>query len=300
MISGYVVLLSAQGKTVRQFFLSRITRLYPAFWVACTGTFLVKRLWGAGALGETQMPALLHASLLQYGVNMTMLGEFFNVEMIDGVYWSLTIEITFYLLVAALIGFGLLRHLTLVLALWLLYAALPGAVRGGLFLHLLFPAYAPYFAAGMLLYLMQQPAGRTWQHYGLLLFSYLLALRASVGRAGSLTLLYQETISGKVVAGIVTACFVVMLLVAFRKIDLSRLTWLAWLGALTYPLYLLHSDIGFIIFNRLAPVANKYVLLGGTLALMLAAAYVIHVCIEKRFGKVLGKQAGRLLDALSR
>ncbi|HEX8659294.1 MAG TPA: acyltransferase family protein, partial [Hymenobacter sp.] len=30
MISGYVVLLSAQGKTIRQFFLSRISRLYPA------------------------------------------------------------------------------------------------------------------------------------------------------------------------------------------------------------------------------------------------------------------------------
>ena len=46
IISGYAVLLSAQGKTVRQFFLSRITRLYPAFWVACTLTFTVKRLWG--------------------------------------------------------------------------------------------------------------------------------------------------------------------------------------------------------------------------------------------------------------
>jgi len=36
IISGYVVLLSAQGKTVRQFFVSRVTRLYPAYWVACT------------------------------------------------------------------------------------------------------------------------------------------------------------------------------------------------------------------------------------------------------------------------
>jgi peptidoglycan/LPS O-acetylase OafA/YrhL len=200
MISGYVVLLSAQGKTVRQFFLSRVTRLYPAFWTACTLTFLVKVAWGAGALGDTHMPSLLHATSVQYAVNMTMLYEFLHVEMMDGAYWSLTIEMTFYLLVAILIGFKLLRHLTPVLALWLLYTALPGAVREGvLFPALFFPAYAPYFAAGMLLYMMQQPQGRTWQRYGLLLASYLLGLRSSVGRAGGLTAL-----SGNVIAGIVT------------------------------------------------------------------------------------------------
>lgn len=46
MISGYVILLSMQGKTVRQFLIARMQRLFPAFWVACTLTFLVVRLWG--------------------------------------------------------------------------------------------------------------------------------------------------------------------------------------------------------------------------------------------------------------
>ncbi len=49
IISGYVILLSVQGKTVRQFFISRVQRLYPAFWVACTLTFLVVRIWGNGS-----------------------------------------------------------------------------------------------------------------------------------------------------------------------------------------------------------------------------------------------------------
>jgi peptidoglycan/LPS O-acetylase OafA/YrhL len=31
IISGYIVLMSVQGKTVRQFFFSRVIRLYPAF-----------------------------------------------------------------------------------------------------------------------------------------------------------------------------------------------------------------------------------------------------------------------------
>ena len=300
IISGYVVLLSAQGKTVRQFFLSRVTRLYPAFWVACTLTFMVKLLGGPGPTDAAMSPSL-HAGLVQYAVNMTMLHEFLHFEVMDGAYWSLTVEITFYLLIAILIGFDLQKHLTLVIALWLAYTALPGAVREGtLFPTLFFPAYAPFFAAGMLLYLMQQPGGRTWPRYVLLLASYLLGLRASLGRVGSLVLLYHEPFSKLVVAVVITAFFVVMVSVAFRKIDLNRFTWLAWLGALTYPLYLLHNDIGFIIFHRGQHLANKYVLVGGTLIMMLAAAYLIHAFIEKRFSKVLGRQTNRLLDVLSR
>lgn len=34
MISGYVILASANGKSARQFAVGRALRLYPAFWVA--------------------------------------------------------------------------------------------------------------------------------------------------------------------------------------------------------------------------------------------------------------------------
>lgn len=41
IISGYVVLMSAYHKTVREFFISRVVRLYPAFWIACTFCFVI-------------------------------------------------------------------------------------------------------------------------------------------------------------------------------------------------------------------------------------------------------------------
>ncbi|RZJ93005.1 MAG: acyltransferase, partial [Hymenobacter sp.] len=45
LISGYVILHSAQGKSLGQFFVSRVQRLYPAYWVACTLCFVVVRLF---------------------------------------------------------------------------------------------------------------------------------------------------------------------------------------------------------------------------------------------------------------
>jgi peptidoglycan/LPS O-acetylase OafA/YrhL len=296
LISGYVVLLSAQGKTVNQFFISRATRLYPAFWAACTLTFIVERIWGA-ATAALHMPEQLHATIGQYIFNMTMFYGFLDVAAIDSAYWSLTIEILFYTLISILMAYGLLRHINSFLALWLVYIALP-LVRlssGGILLpDLFFPDYAPYFVAGMVFFLLQQQ-GRTWVRYGLLIGSYLLSLRAGIVEMHKLENTFQVALSPLVVLTANTIFFGLFALVISRLINFSRFTWLANLGALTYPLYLIHSNIGYIIFHRLGAVANKYVLLSGTLALMLAAAYIIHIFIEKPFSKVLGQQLKKRL-----
>jgi peptidoglycan/LPS O-acetylase OafA/YrhL len=297
LISGYVVLLSAQGKTVRQFFLSRVTRLYPAFWVACTLTFLVERVWGPGAA----VAAGLHPTTGQYLVNLTMLHGLLGVPDLDTSYWTLTIEISFYFVVSLLLAYRLLRHIDWVLLLWLLYVGWAGtAPVTSPFAYLLFPRYAPYFIAGMLFYLLQPPQGRTWLRYGLLALAFVLAVRNSVARANDVAVYFHDPTAWQVAVGAVTAFFLVFFLVAFRKIDLSRFSWLAQLGALTYPLYLIHGNIGFVAFHRLGPFVNKYLLLGGVLAGALAAAYAIHTLIEKRFSKPLGNQLNGWLTRFDR
>lgn len=294
LISGYVVLLSAQGKTVRQFFLSRVTRLYPAFWVACTLTFLVKFIWGSGLASP-----YLHVSIKQYAYNLTMLHEFFGVAAIDAAYWSLCIEITFYFLIAILIGFSLMRHLDLFIGLWLGYAALVGpAASDTRFAFLFFPQFAAYFAAGMLFYLLQSSQGRTWQRYTLLAAAFLLAIRTAIYRAVGQSAELHGYTSTKVAVVLVSLFFLLFFLIAFRKINLSRYTWLAKLGALTYPLYLIHSDIAFIFFHRVGYQYNKYVVLGCTLTVMLVLAYLINRLVEKPFHKPLGAQVNRLLTYL--
>src|SRR2546430_7955970 len=41
MISGFVILMTAASGNLRRFIISRIVRLYPAFWACCTITFAV-------------------------------------------------------------------------------------------------------------------------------------------------------------------------------------------------------------------------------------------------------------------
>jgi peptidoglycan/LPS O-acetylase OafA/YrhL len=88
-------------------------------------------------------------------------------------------------------------------------------------------------------------------------------------------------------------------LVAFGKLNFGQQVWLAKVGALTYPLYLLHGHIGYVVFHRIGPLfSNKFVLLGSLLAAMLLASYLIATLVEKPLGKWLGQQLNRLLKAL--
>lgn len=153
----------------------------------------------------------------------------------------------------------------------------------------------------MLFYLLQAPPGRTWRRYALLLAAYLLALRAGLTQAREMSDFYQDVISPRITLGLITLFFGLFFLIALRKLNLSKFGWLTWLGALTYPLYLVHQHLGYLVFHHLGHSAsNKYALLGGVLLLMLGLAYAIHALVEKPFGKPLGAQVNKWLTYLDR
>src|SRR5689334_6048092 len=111
LISRFVIVMSASGGGVRRFVVSRAARLYPAFWACCTVTFLL-----SVAIGGSRYSA----SVGQYLVNLTMLSSFFGVASLDGVYWSLFVELKFYILVAILCLYNKVEGIQRFLLLWLL------------------------------------------------------------------------------------------------------------------------------------------------------------------------------------
>ena len=295
IISGYVVLLSAQGKTVGQFFTSRAMRLYPAYWVACTLTFVVVRLLGPSRSAVGWSP-LFDVPVRAYAANLTMLHSFMGYGHVDGVYWTLTIELLFYFWVAVAIGFGWLRHLPLVLAIWLGYAALAGTgYNQGVFGEVFFPRYAPFFIAGMVFYLLQTGQARRWQLYALLAGAFVLSMRSAKTLSLETATFFHDSFSVPITCGIIALFFLLFLLIAHRKLRLAGAAWLVWAGALTYPIYLLHHNMGYVAMQRLGGSTNKYVLLAGLLLATTGLAYGLHVLVERRYGKPLGLHLQRLL-----
>lgn len=280
VISGFVILMTASNTSLKGFFASRVARLYPAFWVCCTATYLALAM-----LSEHQV------SFSQYLVNLTMLSGFLNVPSIDGSYWSLFIEIQFYLLVAALMAIGGMGSAERVLALWLAAAVLLNVHRVGVLNVLLIADYAAHFIAGATFYLIWS-GGLTISRVCMLAVAWLMVMRHAAGEIAHLEKNFNQAFEIPVVLAVVTAIFLVMLLVSVRKTGVfMRMNW-TLVGALTYPLYLIHQMIGYLIFNLAYPALNAHLVFWATLAGMLLAAYFVHVRVEKKFGVLLRRYVG--------
>jgi peptidoglycan/LPS O-acetylase OafA/YrhL len=82
---------------------------------------------------------------------------------------------------------------------------------------------------------------------------------------------------------LITACFVVMTLLALGKLDRLRWRGLTVLGTATYPLYLLHNVAGFTLVHALRQhlTAAPVWLLTGTLIALTGLALLVHQLVER-------------------
>ncbi|MBF6023655.1 acyltransferase family protein [Lysobacter niastensis] len=289
MISGFVILMTASHASLRGFVVSRAVRLYPAFWICCTLTFLATLVLGADRF---------QATATQYLLNLTMLGGFLHVKSIDGVYWSLFVELQFYAFVALLLVLGQIRRAETWLVLWLLATAVIEWLDAGTLRALLITAYSGYFIAGATCYLIHQH-GWSANRIALIVAAWLHVLYQAAGRIASFEQVFHVPISTLIVLAIITSFFAVMLLVATRGTSATNARWVA-LGALTYPLYLLHQNIGYMAFNALYPAVNPHVLFWSAIATMLIASHVAHLFLERPLSRRLRYLLDSLLDLLAR
>ena len=153
--------------------------------------------------------------------------------------------------------------------------------------------FAHYFIAGMALFMLYR-FGLTVQIALLVPICLGNAVYRAIGYAEAVGERYSVTYSPVVITAVVVLIFLVMTFVSLRVTSVLARPWLVTAGALTYPLYLLHAHVGFILFARLEDAVNKYVLLVAMIAVMLGAAYLVHRFVERplapRLKRLLSKR----------
>ncbi|WP_177235108.1 acyltransferase [Streptomyces sp. MUSC 14] len=274
VISGFVICMSSWGRTLGDFFRSRVSRLYPAYWVAL---FLV-----TGA--SLAMPVVVHAVRLdEFLVNLTMLQQPMGAKRVLGVCWTLWVELRFYVLFALLVVVrGVTRRRVVLFAcVWTLAAVLCHSSKSELLNQVVMPEYAPFFIGGLALYLIHR-FGSDLLSWGIVAMSWLLAQReATVGLWG-----HHPHRDPYVVILIVTVAFAAVAVVALGWASWARGRWLVTAGALTYPFYLVHEHLGWFVIRvlhrglGLGPWPTLVVTVLG----MLVLAWLIHRFVEKPFG----------------
>ncbi|TYC13981.1 acyltransferase [Actinomadura syzygii] len=266
VISGFVILMSAWGRGPGEFGVSRLVRLMPAYWVSVLlGAFVYAVFEQGNGVSGVVVP------------NLTMLQGGLGVRNLDAVYWTLWVELHFYVLMAILAGIGITyRSCLIFMAAWLFGGLYADEAGNKLLQVMLVPTWSAYFIAGMALFLIHR-FGPTLLLWGYVAVSYLLALRWGAWRAANAF----HGADKVVVSAVITAVFAVMILVATGRLGWVRWPGLTVLGALTYPLYLVHSQLALPLLDAIYPGLNRWAALGVAVGASLAAAYAVHRLVER-------------------
>ncbi|MFB6512417.1 acyltransferase family protein [Streptomyces virginiae] len=285
LVSGFVICMSAWGRSVGDFAMSRISRLFPAYWAAVAFTSLVLFLSPEIRAVRGFSDVMVNLSMLQGGV---------GVPNIDDAYWTLFVEFKFYVLFAIVVMRGVTyRNCVLFCAVWTLAGVVAPSADSGVLSFFASASSSPYFIAGIGFYLMRRfrPNAVLWAVVGVqfLLAQHYVHARmiSSLGRAAT------ERTPAWPAHLVIALGFALMAAIALGALDGVRWRWLPHAGALTYPLYLIHMMAGLTLIHHFRRDVAPVPLVIGVTATMLALAWLIHRLVERPLGR-------RLRDGLRR
>ena len=261
VISGFVIFMSIEKcQTVLDFAALRFSRLYPAYWA----TLIFSSLLTALLFGKNVwLPGVV--------VNLSMFQEFAGYPNVDNVYWSLTVELAFYLNVAWLFALGLHRRRKMLVAVWLASSAVwaltvrdPAIETRGLLALLFAFDFSAYFSIGIVFF-------DAMKHGWSKARAMLIAL--AIFTAG-LTTDWQ----GAALAALFAAIFALAIGGRLARL-VSPIT--LWLGAISYSLYLIHRNIGYLALdwlhaNQFGPIMGIAITTAGALALATIFTYAVE------------------------
>ncbi|MFI1359658.1 acyltransferase family protein [Streptomyces sp. NPDC020898] len=274
VISGFVICMSCWGRTPKQFFTSRVIRLYPAYWFAIIFTtaalIALPGVWERHPTREVLL-------------NFTMLQSGSGVSNVDGVYWTLWSELRFYLLFMAVVVTGLTyRKVVVFCCLWGAAAMIAPAAGFRPATLIINPEGAWYFIAGLALYLMHR-FGQDLLLWGILAMSWLMGQMELGHRIDTV----ERVSSWRGSVLIFTVFLLVMVAIALGYTDRIRWKWLVTAGALTYPFYLTHYLVGTTIINRLRDTMDARLLVISVIAGFLVLSWLIHKFVEAPLARLL-------------
>jgi peptidoglycan/LPS O-acetylase OafA/YrhL len=289
LISGYVIPFSLRGRSRAAFLGARAIRLLPTYWAGFAfqvAVLLVALHLLGGTFPRTATEVVLN---LLPGIHMLAWRE-----SLDGIVWTLDIEVFFYVLAAlsaplllarsgwALLlpaGVGLVGAALSIHTGWITAASAP-VIRAFTGLSLAAPMLI-FMSIGTVLHLAEDD-GR-WRRAAFLLVPAMLAAFAALMHWWPHGSLGKQTPSYLLMAAIFIAAFLLR-----DRIPAWR--WPTRLAAISYPLYVVHGLSGYAIMVVAMgwgwPPSAIFAL---ALAYSLAAATALHILVEEPTRKASGR-----------
>jgi peptidoglycan/LPS O-acetylase OafA/YrhL len=270
-ISGFVISLTLNSKnSLSDFIKARFIRLYPIFWVCLIFSFVITSLFG---------PSHKKVSAIDFLINFSMIPQFLGTKYVDGAAWTLQIELFFYAVIAAIFYFSK-KNPIYILAYFSIASIIFGTIE----------------ICGINEIMNSMPIllkSMYWRLYGLfnIEYNYLFSIGISIFIIKNNSVkdrIYKLACIALAIANMtaltvnleeffVSLAVTILLLTSFSFSPLRRLLSnkiFAWLGSISYVLYLIHTNVGRIIIQQAISVTNNINLsiILGTITIVIIAA----------------------------
>jgi peptidoglycan/LPS O-acetylase OafA/YrhL len=271
LLSGFVILMTAEKSAgPYEFLVSRFSRLYPPYWAAIIFTTILLAL--SPIKGVPQLPHLLRRA----AVNLTMVQNWLGVGSIDSVYWTLQVEISFYLVLLVLIWRKAIKNAILVMTALVIIALCD---------HLLVQRpWNPFYAQLRQLFILEPAYLFT---AGMVLYKIREGFRLRYGITLLLCALCPATANYWPNHPAVDASVVIMLALLVHLASSGRVDWIAnrlllYIGGISYSLYLTHHWLGLVFLNHADEWGmNPNLALAVAIALCVLTASIMTYFIER-------------------
>lgn len=282
LCSGFVIPVSLEKThSLKKFWINRLFRLYPLYLVSMIAALLL--------IVATNGVLPSFADILS---NLTMLQKFMGRPSILHLYWTLSLEMAFYIMVSLVFLAGWLKK-SVALAVTALVITLLVGVAGTQFFHLFTQGWgtAFYFATMFIGFLYYR---RFQQKVSASVFTSVILAAMAV-----LLLITYFNLYGKdkpealgtlsflpVTTAIAGAYLVFSLTFALRKVRYPA--FLLTLGVISYSLYLVQA----IVFLVIPPTPQPYLTVAIWLAAIILISFLTYHLVEKPFMSIGRKLQG--------
>lgn len=287
MISGFVIILSLE-KTKKSiaFLIKRFMKLFPVYWFIVSFTTLLILI--------NEYNIKISNLLVNYLGNLTMIQRYFKIPNLDEQYWTLEVELAFYLFIYVVFLFKKLKSIEII---GLVFLTL--IVLYDLFLENLFPLnlyfilfnHFPLFFSGIIFYKIKTEGGQIYRYVLLILcFCTTCMLFNNGGRSMYYISFFNYFL-------MTCIYFIVFLFLTFNRLGFLLIKPLLFMGRISYSFYLIHQYLSSkIIIPKLQQLFSINFSIGLFVAFSvnIFLAYLITKYIEEpctNYGKKIIKKS---------
>jgi peptidoglycan/LPS O-acetylase OafA/YrhL len=252
MISGFVIYLTISHTShCKNFVINRLARLYPAYWTCVTVTAILILLQGwyfKGSFSDITTDFL---------GNLTMIQSYLGIRNLDEQYWTLVIELLFYLTIFVIYVSRKMESMEVigyaVLFFVLMYDLFIEKYFGGVYLFInenfALINHFPLFFAGILFYKIKIDRGNYARYLGVFCcFILTIMLFNNGGRS-------RFYISVGEYSWMVLIYFALFIGVVNDRLKFIISKPLLFLGRISYSFYLIHQ---YVSAKVVIPILQKY------------------------------------------